>query len=205
MKQEDKPALFKIYTKATISTHTIFLSDEILSENERYFELLDFLTNASKDDIINFQLACRGGDCRMGLHLAHAIKNCKSTVNVKIMAMCASMTCFLALAGDSLEFMPATLLKFHNYSGWVYGKGREGVDDANEYAGHWRTVMNYFITPFLSVDECDYLATDRDIYVHASDASLSERIERHFKPNTEKDNRPPISPPPSTEPDTKVI
>ena len=172
--------VFKRYTKATKSTHDIFLSDSIESEVPEYFELLHFLSTVSASDTVKVHLMNYGGDCKVGLNLCHCFRNCSAHVIMEVDAPSYSMGAILALSGHELKMKPGTFLMFHNYSGGRSGKGAELVKSVLESQRWLHDSFTYFCRPFLTASEMNKIKKDEDVYIQASNSLMDKRIARHF-------------------------
>ena len=171
----------KIYSSVEINKHHIYLSNSIENESLEYFELLKLLNEAHPTDQLYLHLANFGGACHTGMMLAHAIRNCAATAIVIVEAPCYSMGAIIALSGLALVMRPGTFLMFHNYSTVESGKGGEVKAAVTEYSRHFVASIKYFCTPFLTTKEIKTLQKDEDIYIHADDPTLPNRLTRHFK------------------------
>lgn len=172
---------FKLYRNSTSTDYSILLSKSVGPDLNNYFDLIQFLDSEVKDnDTVNVKLANYGGDLHSGVAIAHAMKNCRGTVIVHVIANCYSMAAILALCGDALIIYPGNYLMFHNYSGGEIGKAGEIETShiANKKA--WHAYLDYFCTPFLTHEEVKSIMSDRDMYVHFNSKGLKGRFKRHF-------------------------
>ncbi len=73
-----------------------------------------------------------------------------------------------------------TCMYFHNWSQEVNASGKEMKLFIENLDRKMSRTFKHFYQPFLTDQELDLLANDGEIYIHADDPSLPERIERHF-------------------------
>ncbi len=179
---DDAPeSLFKIFTEDRSGRiHHIYLSESVES-NHGYAKLCHFLRASKEDDQIIMYLSSYGGSCSAGYQLINAVRSSPGLVHMMVDAPCYSMGALLAVSGDTLLMNPNTLLMFHNYSGGNGGKGREMLDLATHQDAWLQSAVKNTAFPFLSKKELADIAADRDVYVHWDDATLKDRIRRHFK------------------------
>ncbi len=174
-------SLFKIYTESNKGKmHHIYLSESVES-NHGYAKLCHFLRSTDPGDHTIIYLSNHGGSCASGYQLINAVRQSPGQVHMMVDAPCYSMGALLAVAGDSLQMNPNTLLMFHNYSGGSGGKGREMLDLALQHDVWLQGAVKNTAYPFLSKKELTDIAADKDVYVHWDDPALKERIKRHFK------------------------
>jgi len=172
---------FKVYKSTMCTSYDIYLSKEVESDLNKYFDLIRFLEQDVKaDDIVNVKLANYGGDLHTGVAIAHAMKNCSGTVISHVIANSYSMGAILAMAGDGLLIYPGNYLMFHNYSGGEVGKAGEIETSHAANKRAWTEYLSYFCTPFLTADEVKSIMDDRDLYVHYEGKGVKNRMKRHF-------------------------
>jgi ATP-dependent protease ClpP protease subunit len=168
-----------------ISGYAVYIHGE-LSKIDHYFGLLQLLhsnpNNLAEGNIFIY-IDSPGGKSSIGNQIANAIK--KSTYNVTciVSGECGSAATFIALSGKCLIMEPSTCMYFHNYTKGVepcYGRSLQdyvkNIDKIHE------SIFNNIYLPFLTEREVKLLLNDQEIYIHADDASLKERLYRNFNP-----------------------
>ena len=171
---------YKVYAKPCSTTFFVSLGDKVLEDSFAYSDLIMLLNDVTSTDIVIIQLGNMGGSCHTGVRLIHAIQECEGFVQVKVTGNCYSMGAMIALSGNYLSMAPMTALMFHNYSGGEYGKAAEMRLAVSEFDDHFNKFFEHVCAPFLTPKEINNIKNDRDVYVHAWDKDLAERIERHF-------------------------
>lgn len=173
----------KDYLKITKSVHRcidIYLNQGLDDYTEEYRDIVRTIHDATENDSIHLHLASYGGSCSICTMVVNAITTCAAPVVGHVEAPCYSAGSTIALACNTLIMYPDTFLMFHNFSGGQVGKGYE-MQLAEKATRKW--IHGYFDRihrPFLTVEECKLLESDRDVYVHASDKDIEKRMERHF-------------------------
>lgn len=176
---------FEIKSKVLQREHRIYLSDAVEDDSCSYIDLIHFLGEVKKNDLVHLHLANYGGDCHVGFRLCNAVKQCKAEITTEIDGPCYSMGAILALTGDKIKFNHGTFLMFHNYSTWTGGKGNEFLTSAEAFNKHFYTNLMNLCSPFLNKAEINKLKSDQDVYVHYNEENIDKRIARHF-PKTRK-------------------
>lgn len=177
----DSNESFKVYKNVISTQYDVFLSKEVSSDLNSYFDLMQLLDHDAKQgDVVHIKLANYGGDLHSGIALAHAVKNCNAAVMVHAISSCYSMAAILALCGDGLIIYPGNYLMFHNYSGGEVGKAGEIETSNKANQRSWEEALKYFCHPFLTYDEIKSIMDDKDRYVHFNEKGLKQRLKRHF-------------------------
>lgn len=177
---DDNVEHFKIVSKPLKVEHNIYLGDSVSDTSTDYTDLLKFLETAEAEDMVYIHMANFGGAVHSGLRIAHAIRNCNASTVMLIDGPCYSMGAILALAADGLIMYPGTFLMFHNYSNTQHGKAGEIQSSVAAFGKHFKHALEYFCKPFLNKKEVEALMKDEDVYIHAEDADLNERLRKQF-------------------------
>lgn len=177
---EDSGAGFEIYEKETATIYDIYLPD-VISRDDNYNELIQFLRELKDYDRVNLFLANFGGDCHVGYQLAHAIRGSKAFIQIHATGPCQSMGAVLCLTGDDLVVYPGVFLMFHNVTMHDGGKGQELTSSLKNNMKYLVGSDEYFCMPFLDKRDINKLKKDQDLYFHADSVDLKKRIQRHFE------------------------
>jgi len=180
-KDEDVSESYKIYKSVVATEYDVYLSKEIESDLNTYFDLLHLLDKeVESSDTVHIRLANYGGDLHAGIALANSIKSCKAVVVTHVISNCYSMAAILALCGDGIIIYPGNYLMFHNYSGVEVGKAGEIETSQVANKKSWGRYLQYFCKPFLTDEEVSSILMDRDLYIHFDSKGLPARCKKHF-------------------------
>lgn len=157
----------------TLSTNIVFS----FQYEKLFAQLRNLPANCQQ---VNLFLANYGGYLQGLVPLYNAFRYCSVPVNVIVTGECYSAGAMLALCGDSLTMFPNTMLMFHNSSGGEFGKGKELFDAVMHSNKHTRELFKNMLSPFLTKEEIDDIANDKDVYVHWNSKGLATRMKRHF-------------------------
>jgi ATP-dependent protease ClpP protease subunit len=166
--------------QTVLNNYVVDFPRVIESDFHKYTSLFKLFRDAKEVDSIIINIGCQGGSCLAGNMLGHMIKSCNAYTKVVVSSNCYSAGSLLAVCGDELQMLPATLLMFHNYNNVESGKGAELLMSVAQSDRNLHTQDRHFAHPFLTKSELDNLWEDKDIYIHADDKSLKKRCLRHF-------------------------
>lgn len=158
-------------TKKTSVAHTfrVYLLNEI-AEPENYLEVIDTLSSAGQNDVVEIFLNNNGGLVTTGLQIIHAMQASPATVITIVDGAACSMAALIAVAGDDLFINEHGYLMFHNYSGGTYGKGNEVIAHVEHSKKWFDGILNDYCFPFLSRDEIKEMIAGKDFWIGHDDS-----------------------------------
>jgi ATP-dependent Clp endopeptidase proteolytic subunit ClpP len=99
-------------------------------------DIRKLLDEANGEDI-RVEINSPGGFVWDGLEIYHLFKNYSGNVHMHIMALCASMASFIALAGDKITSESATVWMIHNPIGGIFGAN---YIEAEKFASYMKSM-----------------------------------------------------------------
>ena len=185
---EDMPGskYFKIYQQPTGGIRfDVEMSESIETDIIEYSDLFNLLRTVHPNDEVHVHLSNFGGCCHTGFRLCQAFKSCAAPVIMYVEGNCYSMGSVLALSGKILLMSKYAFLHFHNYSQVIGGKASEVTSEITEYNKHFKDILVYLCSPFLTKKEIGLILKDEDVYIRGIDGeTLVNRIKRHFPQQT---------------------
>lgn len=181
VKEDSKDTVTIFEEEIVVGNYDIYFDNAFAHNPKEYRDVLHLLKTLEESNFVTLHLASFGGSCHLGFQICHAVKDCLANTLIIVEQPCYSMGAILSCCAKNLVMKPGTFLMFHNYSGGNYGKGAEFLEGVKNQDKWLHDSFKYFASPFLTDDELNKLRHDQDIYIHASDKSLTKRLKRHFK------------------------
>lgn len=175
--QEVKP--FEYFEHSlTQKIHHFYLSGEI-GEPNQYVKMIHTMHTATPHDTIYIHLNTPGGYLHTGVQIVNAMKNTEALVICALEGEAHSLGSLIFLAADQFIVHDNTTLMIHNFSGAIYGKGKEAEMQMNASLEWFSHIGDKYYIPFLTKKEFDGVINDTDIWLHADE--VRERLEKMVK------------------------
>jgi ATP-dependent protease ClpP protease subunit len=156
------------------TNYDYYLSGAIESP-EMYTDMFHQIRNATANDTINLHINSPGGSLASALQFFRCLGESKATIVASIEGECMSAATIIMMQADAYLISPHSMFMFHNYSGGVFGKGGEMMDQL-EFERLWSTnLLHDVYKDFLTEDEVNTILDNRDIWLTSDE--VSERLQ----------------------------
>ena len=155
-------------SKAISTFREFYLTGEIESAST-YLEWFDAIRHAGETDIIKIYINSYGGDLFTAIQFMRVIADTQATVICSVEGACMSAATMIFLCGHSFEVTPHSVFMFHNYSGGVFGKGGEMIDQLQHERKWSERLMNDIYKDFMSDAEIQAMLDNKDIWMDGED------------------------------------
>jgi len=158
--------------------HHFYLSGEIdLPIN--YIKMIHTIHTSPPQDSIYIHLNTPGGYLSSGIQIINAMKNSEATVTCSLEGECASLGSLIFLAADQFVVHDSTTMLIHNFTGGVFGKGKEAEMEMIATLENFASIGEKYYIPFLTKKEFEGVINDKDIWLHPDD--IRDRLDRMVK------------------------
>jgi ATP-dependent protease ClpP protease subunit len=163
-----------------------YLSGAIESP-EQYTDMFHQIRNATGNDTITLHINSPGGSLATALQFFRCLGESPARIIASIEGECMSAATIIMMQADAYLISPHSMFMVHNYSGGVFGKGGEMMDQL-EFERLWSTnLLHDVYKDFLTEDEINTILDNRDIWLTSDEVSerLQFRAEAIAKENEE--------------------
>lgn len=171
------------------TNYDYYLSGAIESP-EQYTDMFHQIRNAASNDVITLHINSPGGSLATALQFFRCLGETPGRVVASIEGECMSAATIIMMQADAYLISPHSMFMFHNYSGGVFGKGGEMMDQL-EFERLWSTnLLHDVYKDFLTEDEINTILDNRDIWLTSDEVSerlqtRSDKAEEEEKANAE--------------------
>lgn len=177
--EEDEVKPFEYFEQPlTSKVHHFYLSGVIL-EPAAYVKMIHTINVAPPHDTIYIHLNTPGGYLHTGIQLVNAMKSSEATVVCSLEGEAKSLGSLIFLAADQFIIHDNSLMMIHNFSGGVYGKGKEAEMEMIATLEWFADIGDKYYIPFLSKKEFEGVVNDKDIWLHAPE--IRTRLDKMVK------------------------
>ena len=158
--------------------HHFYLSGEIdLPIN--YIKMIHTIHTAPPQDSIYIHLNTPGGYLSTGIQIINAMKSSEAVVTCSLEGECASFGSLIFLAADQFIVHDNTTMLIHNFTGGVYGKGKEAEMEMIATLENFKDIGEKYYIPFVTKKEFEGIINDKDMWLHPHD--IRDRLDRMVK------------------------
>jgi ATP-dependent protease ClpP protease subunit len=154
--------------KVTKKEHHVYLTKGIKSANY-YIEFLNLLEIADEDDIIIIHINSYGGNLDTTIQLITAMGKCKAQIITEISGVAYSAASIIFLAGEDYKIHTYSSMLCHYYTGCIYGKGNEIIEQALFDEKFYKSFMKTIYKNFLTTKEIDQLINGKDFWFNGQE------------------------------------
>ena len=155
--------------------YSFYLCGEI-APPENYIEWFQAIRMANENDVIQIHINSRGGNLSTALQFMRVLAETPATVIASVEGDCMSAATMIFLSVDSYQISDHSCFMFHNYSGFIYGKGGEMFDNIMFERKWSEKLMKDVYKDFLTEEEINSILENRDIWMDADE--VIERIKK---------------------------
>lgn len=160
--------------------HHFYLSGIIL-EPALYVKMIHTILVSPPQDTIYIHLNTPGGYLHTGIQIVNAMKSSEATVVCSLEGEAKSLGSLIFLAADQFIVHDNSLMLIHNFSGGVYGKGKEAEMEMIASLAWFSDIGDKYYIPFLTKKEFEGVVNDADIWLHAEE--IRTRLDKMVKAN----------------------
>lgn len=166
------------FHKQLMNIHEFYLSGEIES-SENYIQWFDIIRHAGESDVIKIYINSPGGDVMTAIQFMRVLQETSANVVVSVEGICASAATMIMLSGESFEISEHTIFMIHNYSGGVFGKGGEMLDQLKHERNWSEKLLRDIYSGFLTDVEITSVLENKDIWMDGTEviSRLKKRSE----------------------------
>lgn len=166
------------FHKQLMNIHEFYLSGEIES-SENYIQWFDIIRHAGETDVIKIYINSPGGDVMSAIQFMRVLQETSANVVVSVEGICASAATMIMLSGESFEISEHTIFMIHNYSGGVFGKGGEMLDQLKHERNWSEKLLRDIYSGFLTDVEITSVLENKDIWMDGTEviSRLKKRSE----------------------------
>jgi ATP-dependent Clp protease protease subunit len=167
-----------MFSSSVGTRYDYYLSGSITTP-ENYTDMFQQIRNATSNDTINLHINSPGGSLATALQFFRCLGETGATIVASIEGECMSAATIIMMQADAYLISPHSMFMFHNYSGGVFGKGGEMMDQL-EFERDWSTnLLHDVYKDFLTEDEVNTILDNRDIWLTSDEVSdrLKSRAE----------------------------
>jgi len=176
---EEEVKAFEYFEQPLISkVHHFYLSGIIL-EPAAYVKMIHIINIAQPQDTIYIHLNTPGGYLHTGIQIVNAMKNSEATVVCSLEGEAKSLGSLIFLAADQFFVHDNSLMMIHNFSGGIYGKGKEAEMEMIASLEWFADIGDKYYIPFLTKKEFEGIVNDSDIWLHAPE--IRTRLDKMVK------------------------
>ena len=152
-----------------------------------YVDLVHKIQTALPDEVIYIHLNTIGGNIATGIQIINAMQASPAHVICSLESEASSLGTLIFLAADEFIVHDNCLMMFHNYSGWIGGKGHEQAAMFDATKKMFEGIARRLYIPFLSENELERIFNGADIYIHSDEIRdrlqyMVKMMEENLKP-----------------------
>lgn len=151
-------------SKPLANLYEFYLTEEIESA-DNYVEWFDTIRHADETDLIKIYINSVGGDLFTAIQFMRVLADTQATVVCSVEGACMSAATMIFLCCHKFEVTPHSIFMFHNYSGGVFGKGGEMIDQLQHERKWSERLMKEIYKDFMSDDEIKAMLDNKDIWM----------------------------------------
>ncbi len=159
-----------MFSSSVGTRYDYYLSGSITTP-ENYTDMFQQIRNATANDTINLHINSPGGSLATALQFFRCLGETGATIVASVEGECMSAATIIMMQADAYLISPHSMFMFHNYSGGVFGKGGEMMDQL-EFERDWSTnLLHDVYKDFLTEDEVNTILDNRDIWLTSDEVS----------------------------------
>jgi ATP-dependent protease ClpP protease subunit len=169
--------------KPIANLYEFYLTEEI-DTADNYVEWFDTIRHADETDLIKIYINSPGGDLFTAIQFMRVLADTQATVVCSVEGACMSAATMIFLCGHKFEVTPHSIFMFHNYSGGVFGKGGEMIDQLKHERKWSERLMNEVYKDFMTEVEIKAMLENKDMWMDGEEVvkRLNNKIEMSNKP-----------------------
>jgi hypothetical protein len=151
-------------SKPIANLYEFYLTEEI-DTADNYVEWFDTIRHADETDIIKIYINSIGGDLFTAIQFMRVLADTQATVIASVEGACMSAATMIFLCCNNFEVTPHSIFMFHNYSGGVFGKGGEMIDQLQHERKWSERLMKEIYKDFMNDNEIKAMLENKDIWM----------------------------------------
>lgn len=167
--EEQTPKPYEYFAQTqSAKVHHYYLSGYI-SEPTDYVKMVHEIQTAPPEDTIHIHLNTPGGDLSTGVQIINAMKFSSALVICSLEGEAHSLGSLIFLAADQFVVHDNAFMLIHNYTGGVFGKGKEQELEMEATIRWFAEIANKYYIPFLTDKELKDVFNDKDKWLHSEE------------------------------------
>jgi len=144
-----------------------------------YVDMIHKIRLASSDETVIIHLNTQGGDLSTGIQLINAMKYSEAHIVCSLEGEAYSLGSLIFLAADEFLIHDHSTMMIHNFSGGIYGKGNEQVQQLEATIKWFNTLTRDYYIPFITEAELVDILKGEDLWLQADD--IRKRLNKMVK------------------------
>ena len=144
-----------------------------------YVKMIYSITTAGMDETIIIHLNTAGGDLSTGIQLINAMKYSQAHIICSLEGEAYSLGSLIFLAADEFLVHDNSTMMIHNFSGGIYGKGNEQVQQLEATIKWFNNLARDYYLPFISEKELTDILKGEDLWLQTDD--IRKRLTKMVK------------------------
>jgi ATP-dependent protease ClpP protease subunit len=178
-------------SKPLANLYEFYLTEEIESA-DNYVEWFDTIRHADETDLIKIYINSVGGDLFTAIQFMRVLADTQATVVCSVEGACMSAATMIFLCCHKFEVTPHSIFMFHNYSGGVFGKGGEMIDQLQHERKWSERLMKEIYKDFMTDDEIKAMLDNKDIWMDGEE--VVKRLNRKIAATEKQISKPQVKP-----------
>lgn len=177
---ETAPASKKaiIYSSPMSQRYSLYLVGEITDAID-YVDWFHLLRSANENDLVEIHINSEGGDANTAVELINAMEDSPATVVATVEGACMSAATLIFLSANAVDVKEHSSFMFHNYSGGVFGKGKEMLDAISHEQKWSETLLRSIYKDFLTEGEITDILNNKDLWMDSKE--VLSRLQKKAK------------------------
>jgi len=134
-----------------------------------YIDMIHKIRTASSDETVILHLNTQGGDLSTGIQLINAMKYSEAHIVCSLEGEAYSLGSLIFLAADEFLIHDHSTMMIHNFSGGIYGKGNEQVQQLEATIKWFKTLTYDYYIPFITETELADILKGEDLWLQADE------------------------------------
>jgi ATP-dependent protease ClpP protease subunit len=172
-------------SKPIANLYEFYLTEEI-DTADNYVEWFDTIRHADETDIIKIYINSIGGDLFTAIQFMRVLADTQATVIASVEGACMSAATMIFLCCNNFEVTPHSIFMFHNYSGGVFGKGGEMIDQLQHERKWSERLMKEIYKDFMNDNEIKAMLENKDIWMDGEEVVKRLNHKMQMAQKTEK-------------------
>ncbi len=175
----EQPKIYEYFEQQVIRKVHHFYLTGFIGEAIQYTKMVHTIQQAGPDDAVHIHLNTEGGYLSTGIQIINAMKYSPAEIICSIEGEAHSLGSMIFLAADQFLVHDNSQMLIHNYTGGVYGKGKESVDELASTIKWFASLAQKYYVPFITDLELSNILNDKDMWLQDDD--IRKRILKMLK------------------------
>lgn len=188
---ESEVKAYEYYEQTLVSKIQHYYLSGYIDIPALYIDMIHKIRTAGSDETVILHLNTAGGDLSTGIQLINAMKYSDAHIICSLEGEAYSLGSLIFLAGDEFLIHDHSTMMIHNFSGGIYGKGNEQVQQLEATIKWFNTLTRDYYIPFITEAELVDILKGEDLWLQADDVRkrLNKMVKMMAKAHKEKQRK----------------